>query len=114
MPSSETYFKPGNNANPKGRPKGSISLVSALKKRLREKPDEKEKIVDALIRDAQIGDAGDKKLVLEYIDGKPAQVIINKDDRHEKEFDTSNFTDEELEQWSKLMLKATDNSKEDT
>lgn len=112
MPKEDTQFKPGNKMS-KGRPKGSVSLVSALKKRLRENPDEKEKIIDALIRDAQVGDSGDKKLVLEYIDGRPAQVIINKDDRHEKQFDTSKFSDQELEQWMALMDKATDNSIED-
>ena len=32
MPSTETQFKKGNNANPKGKPKGSKSFKNALRK----------------------------------------------------------------------------------
>ena len=68
-------FKPGQSGNPAGRPPGSISLVSALKKHLKENPDEVKQIVLATIRDAKEGDAQARKLVWDRIDGPVAQQI---------------------------------------
>jgi len=43
-------FAPGNSANPGGRLQGSVSLVTKLRRRLAEHPEEADKIVAEFIR----------------------------------------------------------------
>lgn len=58
------------NAGPgPGRPPGSISLASILKKRLAENPHEAEGVVAALIKHAIEGNAQMMKMVLDRVDG---------------------------------------------
>ena len=64
----------------KGRPKDSISLTSAIKRRLRElTPDGKreaiEMLADNIIQDALDSSDNMRKLIWNYIDGLPKQSI---------------------------------------
>ena len=71
-------FLPGVSGNPKGRPKDSISLTTAIKRRLRElTPDGKreaiEMLADNIIQDALDSSDNMRKLIWNYIDGLPKQ-----------------------------------------
>lgn len=67
-----TPWQPGQSGNPAGRPKGSVSLLTLLKDKLAENDGAEAKaIVDALIEDAKTGNVKARKLVMEYIEGKP-------------------------------------------
>lgn len=63
-------FQPGESGNPGGRPKGSVSLVSALKRHLRENPDDVKAVVQSTIDAAKAGDHQARQLVFDRIDGK--------------------------------------------
>lgn len=74
-------FAPGVCGNPNGRPKGSVSLRTLLRKKLEEQPVDAasgkaldktyaEGLIEATLRDALKGDASARRLVWEYIDGK--------------------------------------------
>lgn len=74
-------FKKGQSGNPKGRPKGSISLLSILKKQLRKRTIDKkyrnayllvQKTLDKAIVD---GDNAQIKLIWDYLEGMPKQNI---------------------------------------
>lgn len=72
-------FAPGECGNPNGRPRG-LSLRTLLAKKLEEARVEggmtyATAIVEATIRDALKGDGSARKLVWEYIDGKPIQRL---------------------------------------
>ena len=59
-------FKPGVSGNPKGRPKGSVSLKTYIAKKLKELDEwEKEAFLDGL----------DKKVLWEMAEGKPKQDV---------------------------------------
>lgn len=71
---------PGNTANPNGRPPGTLSLVSLLKKHLEEVPDgDKRTRAELFIRQtlskAMKGDPSSEKLVWQYIEGLPQQKV---------------------------------------
>ena len=73
-------FGPGNNANPGGRPKHTLSLTAILRDVLSSAPDGSDKtyargIVEATVRDALKGDAQARKLCWAYIDGDPARSL---------------------------------------
>jgi hypothetical protein len=70
---------PGNTANPNGRPPGSLSITSEIKKKLQEIPEGKEKtylayLIDQILKKAVIeGDQQTIKQIWNYIDGMPQQ-----------------------------------------
>ncbi|MEO6809727.1 MAG: DUF5681 domain-containing protein [Isosphaeraceae bacterium] len=70
-------FPPGVSGNPGGRPKGTISLVTLLRRKLAEGGDDgiqnAEAIIDALILQARCGDYRHIKEILERIDGKVSE-----------------------------------------
>jgi len=73
---------PGNTANPEGRPKGSFSLVSILKRKLQECPegvDEKtyaEQLIQTMLDEA-IENKNDAQIknILNYVEGLPKQSV---------------------------------------
>jgi hypothetical protein len=77
---------PGQTANPNGRPKGSISITEAIKRKLEEeyndinKPEEKktylERIIETIFHNAiELKDARTLKDIWSYIDGQPKATI---------------------------------------
>lgn len=85
---------PGHTANPKGKPKGSFSLISMLKAELQKKPKGQKKshaylliqrILKAAIAD---GDDAQIKNILQYVEGMPRQAI---DMKHEGEISLSDL-----------------------
>lgn len=68
-------FMPGNNANPSGRPKGSVSLSTLLRNLLAKHPDEAEEIVMALVREGKGGSLGHIKEIFERTEGKVKDVV---------------------------------------
>ena len=78
-------FEPGSTGNPKGRPKGSLSITQAIKTKLLEAYpgiDPKEKktyldmIVEGILKNAiENGDARSQKEIWAHIDGQPKASI---------------------------------------
>jgi uncharacterized protein YeaO (DUF488 family) len=62
-------------ANPNGRPKGSISVITRLKQMFEENPEDFEEFVKAYK-----ADPSNRKHITEMIDGKPKQDIDVKGD----------------------------------
>lgn len=79
-PPVEHQFKPGNPGGP-GRPPGSFSIVSLLKKKMVEIPigqtqEWREQIANIILDEAVAKRKGDIiKLLVEHIDGKPKQDV---------------------------------------
>tara|TARA_R110002012_G_scaffold79909_3_gene202952 strand:+ start:3618 stop:3980 length:363 start_codon:yes stop_codon:yes gene_type:complete len=94
----------GTSGNPKGRPQGSVSLTTELRRRLNE-GDDGHKLIQALIGKAlQLALQGDYKffnLILERIDGKVVDKVIHADA-------TPDFTDDEIKRIEKLVEAADD------
>ena len=74
-------FVKGQSWNPKGRPKGTISVTSAIKRRLNKIPKGErkkwlEKMVDTIMEEG-ITNKNDKllKLLWNYVDGMPKQTL---------------------------------------
>ena len=61
-------FPPGVSGNPAGRPKGSISIKSAIKKRLEENPEELKEIVEHFVKK-------NRELMWQMIEGRPQQQV---------------------------------------
>lgn len=96
-------WKPGESGNPNGRPKGSISIVTYLKKVLEEeietvdpatgnkgKATKAEIIARNIISQSSKGDKLLTKLLISYIDGLPTQKI-----KLDGNISTSTLTEEE-------------------
>jgi|TARA_Y100000310_G_scaffold333028_1_gene409751 hypothetical protein len=73
---------PGNSGNLKGKPKGSISLIAILKKRLNVCPKGQNKktyaamIIDKMILEAmRSGDVNMLRLIFSYVEGMPKQSL---------------------------------------
>lgn len=70
-PPEEHRFKKGQSGNPRGRPKGSMTLTGFLRKALWEGDAERAKrIIDAMITKAEEGDISHIREILNRIDGK--------------------------------------------
>ena len=65
----------GASGNPGGRPKGSVSLATRLRRRLAEHPEEAEAIIDRAVRGAKDGDPQLLRIVLDRHDGPVALKI---------------------------------------
>ena len=61
-------FPPGVSGNPAGRPKGSISIKAAIKKRLEENPEELKEIVEHFVKK-------NRELMWQMIEGRPSQQV---------------------------------------
>lgn len=61
--------------NPSGRPKGSISVLSEIKKYLKNNPDKMEELVKYYLEDEKM-----RGLLLQMIDGRPHQSTDSKQD----------------------------------
>ena len=68
------HFLPGTTANPNGRPPDSVSLVTILKRRLRERPEDADAIINSLIQMGKTRELGAIKELLDRIDGKVAET----------------------------------------
>lgn len=73
-------FKKGRSGNPKGRPKGNVSLVPMLKAKLEEAPAGQrrsfaEAFIESTLLDAIKNDGQSRKLVWEYLEGRPTQRL---------------------------------------
>ena len=84
----------GISANPNGRPKGSVSLITILKGILKEERNGRtyaERLMRNLLMKA-LGDGGEQahKLIMNYIEGLPIETIRNLN------VDYQNLDDEEL------------------
>jgi len=84
MPSKDTQFKPGNNANPNGRPKKEYCLTDILKEQGEtedvqtsngQKISRKNALGQKLWAMAMGGDITAMRYVYDRIDGKPNQTI---------------------------------------
>jgi len=77
-------WKPGQSGNPKGKKKGTVSLVAALKRRLREHPEEVEQLVATWVKQSKGGSAEHLRRLVEYIDGKvPDEKIVRVQIEHQ-------------------------------
>lgn len=66
-----------NTAGP-GRPEGSVSLVAAMKRHLREDPKRVDELVSAWFRQALDGDTAMAKVFLDRVDGPlPTRLSLN-------------------------------------
>lgn len=69
-------FVAGVSGNPGGRPKGSTSLKTMLRSKLAESDSAMQhELIEATIRDAINGDSQSRKLVWEYMEGKPTATV---------------------------------------
>lgn len=59
-------FLPGSNANPNGRPKGSLSIKGRIQKRLQENPEEMDKFVEYFVKH-------NRDLAWQMLEGRPHQ-----------------------------------------
>ncbi len=73
---------PGSTGNPKGKPKGSFSLVSILKRELQKCPKEQDKktyadlLITRMLKEAiENGSDAQIKNILNYIEGMPKQSL---------------------------------------
>lgn len=113
-PPSANRFKPGRSGNPKGRPKGSRNLRASLEKILTDLiPVRQGNRVRRVTRlEAVLMTTLDKALrgdhksimviqniakVLNLMDHRPLKLIVD---------DVSHFTDEELDEFERLLKKA--------
>lgn len=69
-----SWFKPGNNANPNGRPKKGYSVTEHVKALLEKDPKTMDDIVEKITTAAKQGDMAAIKVLWNYMDGMPLQA----------------------------------------
>jgi len=79
-------FKPGQSGNPSGRPVGSVSIMAAVRRQLRQNPEQLEELAKSLVENAKQGNAVALRQILDRLDGPVPTVIDN----------LSTLTDDEL------------------
>lgn len=62
-------FLPGVSGNPAGKPPGTVSIVAKIKQKFQENPEYFDEWVGKLMEDA-----GNRRAIMEQIDGKPHQT----------------------------------------
>jgi hypothetical protein len=67
-------FKPGQSGNPKGRPKGSISIKDKVRQYLEGHPEEVEAIVEHFVKT-------NRELMWQMLEGRPAQDVTSGGDK---------------------------------
>jgi hypothetical protein len=75
MAKTSTSFKPGQVANPNGRPPKGYSITEMVKQMLQEKPEIRQAIATKIFEKALQGDPAAYKLVWQYMDGMPQQKV---------------------------------------
>jgi hypothetical protein len=65
-------FPKGTSGNPGGRPRGIVHLAARIKRRLDEDPEQAERIIDALLKDAEAGSTEARRLLFDRHDGPVA------------------------------------------
>jgi len=95
MPKEDTQFKPGQSGNPSGKPKGTISLTAAIRRKFITDPERLDRIAERVIDtlEKEIRDATLKELWAR-LDGPLATVID----------DVSRLSDRELVERAKALL----------
>ena len=74
-------FKPGYSGNPDGKPEGSLSITTEIKKKLKEIPEGQQKtylelLINKIMHKAIVeGDQTTLKAIWNYIDGLPRESI---------------------------------------
>jgi len=99
MPSEETQYKEGESGNPTGRPKGSMSLLGMIKKKLEDNPKMADRIIMAYLKEALV-DGVNRRDLIDRWDGKPKQTI--------------NMTNEKDAEWLELFKGIDDKAKSET
>jgi len=101
MPKEDTQFKPGQSGNPKGRPKGTLSVVAELKKQLEQCPDgDKRTYLEILVKKVLKkgivdGDVNMIKDIINRVDGMPQQKI--EQEISVKEYQWGDYEDDNIQ-----------------
>lgn len=81
-PPKHSQFKPGQS----GKPVGAVSIMTAVRRQLKEKPELLEELAASVIANAKVGNAVALRQILDRLDGPVPTVIDN----------LSTLTDDEL------------------
>jgi hypothetical protein len=68
--------KPGETHNPNGRPKGSVTLSTLLKRRLKDHPEEANEVVDEIFKYIKDGSAKHLDILLNRTEGKVPDTTV--------------------------------------
>ena len=75
MPKEDSQFKPGQSGNPSGKPKGTVSPRTEIRKQLRANPSDLTAMVQAQVEKAKAGDSVAFKLVIEWIESALPKTV---------------------------------------